>query len=111
MSRPVSIYTERTIAAVKLMLGDGASHREIALAIGTTEPRLARRLSQLGIRRHPAQPAPDGRTMSVRIPIWLVKKYAPIATARNMKAKHLMCTVLMHVAKDDLFAAILDDGK
>ena len=93
------------------MLMDGASYREIAMVIGTTAPRLSVRLRQLGIQRPPALPDPDGKTMSVRVPIWLVKKYATIGTARNMKARHLMCAVLMHVAEDNLFAAIFDDGK
>jgi hypothetical protein len=111
LSRPRTIYTEQTITLVKKMLMDGASYREIALVIGTTEPRLSVRLRQLGIQRPPALPDPDGKTMSVRIPIWLVKKYCPVAVERNMRVRHLMCSVLMRVAEDNLFLAILDDGK
>jgi hypothetical protein len=111
MSRPRTIYTEHTVKLVKNMLMDGAGYRDIAIAIGTTVPRLSVRLKQLGIQRPRPQPDQDGRTMSVRIPIWLVKKYAPFATSRNMKTRNLMCAVLMRVAEDNLFLAILDDGK
>jgi len=60
------IYTQATIGRVKTMLDTGLTNKEIAAAIGTTEARLAVRISQLGLSRYPRRAIDDGHTRVAR---------------------------------------------
>ena len=106
---PKNIYPKHIIDVIRRMVSSGSSNKEIAMAIGTTERRLQARISQLGITREP-----DNRlcnSIAIRVPIKVVAGFADAAQCRDIQPQNLVRLVLTRVAEDNLFTAILDDGK
>jgi hypothetical protein len=103
------IYTQATIGRVKTMLDTGLTNKEIAAAIGTTEARLAVRISQLGLSRYPRRAIDDGHTR-VAIPEKTITRCAPHAVQRGLSPSDLIRLLIEHIAKDNLLGAVLDDG-
>lgn len=108
MSNSRVIYTEHAISTIRKMQRAGASNAEIAMALGTTPARLTSRLNQLGLSR---RRTPDVRSVHVMVPEVIIGAFSSRAEARAMTARDLIRLVLLTIAQDDLFSAILDDSK
>jgi hypothetical protein len=105
-------YTDDVIAMIKQMLKDGRSNCEIAEVVGTTPNRLTSRLNQLGLTRKTlCVGKPPTWPVNIMVTQDVLVKFSAPAQARDMNAPQLMRAVLARVAADNLFAAILDDGK
>jgi hypothetical protein len=61
------IYTKVAIGRIKEMQNDGATNKEIAEAIGTTEGSVTARISQLGLAKR----------AHVRFSAWIIEKCIP----------------------------------
>lgn len=110
MTMPRPIYNDATIEKIVQMQSDGLTDKEIAKAIGTTDKRLASRVSQLGIARYPRDRLQDKRTR-VCFTEALITKYRPPAEKRGMTPPELIRVLIDRIAKDNLFEAVLDDGE
>lgn len=97
-------YTKRIMQVIAHMQRDGATNKQIAMAIGTTENRLSSRLCQLRIKRKPAE-----KTTSVRIASATYEKFTVEALQRKTTTVHLIRDLLDHIAEDKLFGAVLGD--
>jgi hypothetical protein len=106
---PKTIYPKHIVDVIRRMVQSGSSNSEIAIAIGTTERRLQARMSQLGLTRE--RNARLRNSLPIRVPTKVVKGYMEAAHHRNIEPQNLMRLVLARVAEDNLFAALLDDGK
>jgi hypothetical protein len=103
------IFTNKRIGLIKAMQNNGLTNREIADALGTTEASVRSRLSQLGLSRNPVRVS-VGATR-VHFSNYVVERCAPHAIRRDISTADLMRLLMDRIAQDDLFEAILDDGK
>jgi hypothetical protein len=102
------IFTREAIGRIQAMQDSGATNREIAAAIGTTEGSLESRVSQLGLARNPRRHL-DGHTR-VAIPEQIFTQFLPHAARRHLSSSDLIRLLLKRITQDNLFEAVLDDG-
>jgi hypothetical protein len=100
-----SVYTDNVIDRIKKMQRDGSSNSEIAMAIGTTERRLNKRVGQLGLAR-----SKTGR-LDLRVTGVVARLFYDAAGVRSITVTRLVKLLLLRIARDNLVSAILDDGK
>lgn len=111
--RPLK-YTPELINQIRGLQNAGQSTAEIAMVIGTTPPRLASRLSGLGMGRKTI-----GQTLkidrngmgTVMVPVDIIQHFIEPAKLRKLSPQELIRTILRHIAQENLLSAILDDGK
>jgi hypothetical protein len=102
------LYTNQTIEKIIQMQHDGSTDKEIATALGTTDKRLASRVSQLGLSRSPRHHDTGTR---VHFPEWLITQYTGPAERRGITPMKLIKLLIERIAKDNLFEAVLDDSE
>jgi hypothetical protein len=97
------------VEKVRRMKGDGARHREIAMTVGMSPSAIGAMCSRRGIRRGWAG-CSEGRIEMV-LGVRLVQAYQKEAERRGIRFDRFMRQMLLTIATDNLFTAILDDGK
>ncbi len=96
------VFTPEVMETIKKMRANGISARVIAATIGTTRESLQATLCQKGFT------AP----LVTRLLNDEVKRiYLAEAKRRRMRPGQLTKLLLTTIAKDNLFTAVLDDGK
>lgn len=91
------------ISVVRRMKGERARDAEIAMAVGMSEDSLKWLCHKHGIKR------PSARTINISAVV--ANRYRTEAVRRGVRLDRLLHRVLLTVAKENLFAAIIDDGK
>lgn len=104
-----SIFTKAVIGRIKEMQSNGSTNKEIAEAIGSTEGSVTSRTSQLGLSRNPKHPTE--KSIRVAFPEWIVTRCTPHAARRDLSPADLIRLLIEHIARENLFEAILDDGE
>lgn len=98
-------YEAHTVEMMKAMKGTGSTNFEIALALGLTEGQVKSACSARGIKKK------FDKNQKVPFPKMLRRKYQAEADRRGQRIDNFMRRLLSAVARDNLFSAILDDGK
>ena len=99
------VYTESAVARMRQMKRDGATAFEVAMALGTTEASVRSRSAQLRIKRV------NAGFLAASVGGDVVEIFTNEARRRGMRLSHLVRDVLRRIARENLFGAVIDDGK
>lgn len=100
---PTADYPSRT-DAILAMVASGASHTEVARALGITRGTVAKTIH---IAQKRGEVPSRARRFTVRA--YLFDNLKRAAESRDLRASSLVERLLCRIVKDDLFDAILDD--
>lgn len=98
-------HEQHIIDAVRRMKGDGVGNAEIAMAVGLTEGSVKSLCKHRRIRR------PSSGRLALPLGAVVMDVYRAEASRREVPFDRFMRKLLATIAKDNLFVAILDDGK
>lgn len=101
----MSVHPPKIIAAVRRMKGEGVRNSEIGMAVGLTESSIEALCHQRGIRR------PTAGRLELPLGAKLTESFRAEAVKRGMRYEAFMRKLLLTIERDNLFTAILDDGK
>lgn len=102
MSRPVP---EHVIDTISRMKGQSRTNVDIAMATGMTVSSIENICHNYQIKR------PSGGRVDIPVGVKLKLQLQQQAELREMPLNRFMRLLLLTIAKDNLFAAILDDKK
>lgn len=99
------IFTDEVLESIPRWVDEGLSRDEIAQKIGTTVSSLVTCCSQYQISLKHMPPVP----MGVEVPYRTAKVWMRKARSLGLTTDELIKRVLVVVAKDDLFKAVIDE--
>jgi alcohol dehydrogenase class IV len=97
------VFTDSAITRMRQMMLAGSTAAEIAMSIGSTEGAVHSKCHQLGINRR------LHGFMSTGVPRTVVAAFNAEAKRRGTKLEKLLHDLLIKIAADNLFNAIIDD--
>ncbi len=100
-----TVFTPEVLERVGKMRAEGRTSRQIADAVGSTAGSVRQTL------RRKRMKLPQDHKVEFRIGTATKEILCAEAERRGMKVRSLVRKILLTVAKDSLFAAILDDGE
>lgn len=104
MSEPW-VFTPKNLEILSRMRAEGATSRQMAEAIGSTMNSVRQTL------RHNRRKRPQDHKVEFRIGASTKDLLCAEAERRGMKPRTLARKILLTITNDNLFSAILDDGK
>jgi len=101
------------LEAIPALIERGMSAAEIAGTLGCTVGTLRVKCSQMGIslRRRTTRPFRDVQTLTLALPRRVMERLQDQAAAKGISNSKLISLLLEVIARDDLYAAVLDGNE
>lgn len=101
----MTAHDPHIVESIKRMKQTGVGNAEIAMSVGLTEGAVKALCSKRGIRRR------DSHIFSYSVKASIMEAVRAEAHRRDVSIPILMRNLISVVVRDNLFAAIIDDGK
>ncbi len=111
--KPRTTFCDETFALIRRLVSEGVTSAEIAARIGTTPGSLRVTCCRRGIplRHRRASPEQHARQhVWVRVPIEIRETFEAAAKRRGYTREQFISAILMTIAQDNLFEAVLDEN-
>lgn len=99
-----TVYTSDALEIVRRMKRMGQSGRQIADRLGSTERSVAVMASRIGAKKR-------YRSIHTKLTTKTIDRYKQEARRRNQSLYQFLRRVLTTIDRENLFTAIIDDGK